>query len=61
MDAVEAITADKMQYERLSSTLDQHKLGSKKLKVLWPDESLNLTSNNLSIWKAAKYIMQNVL
>ena len=31
MKAVEAITADKMQYERLSSTLDQHKLGCNKL------------------------------
>jgi len=31
MEAVEAIAADKMQYERLSSTLDHHKLGCNKL------------------------------
>jgi hypothetical protein len=31
MEAVEAITADKMQDERLSSTLDLHKLGCHKL------------------------------
>ena len=31
MEAVEAITADKMQYERLSSGLDQHKLGCNEL------------------------------
>ena len=31
MEAEEAITADKMQYERLSSTLEQHKLGCYKL------------------------------
>jgi hypothetical protein len=31
MEAVEAITADKTQYERESSTLDQHKLRCNKL------------------------------
>jgi hypothetical protein len=54
MEAMEGLTADKMQHERLSSAVNQCKVGGNKLGSVAKYESLNLTANNLGHLESCK-------